>query len=382
MKKAIGAGIIGCGDISNLFLSNCINVFKDVEIIAVCDLDISRAKAAAEKYHVKYTESYQEMLKMDEIQIIINLTVPSAHYEVIKEALLAGKHVYTEKPMATSFKDALELVEIAKRENLFLCGAPDTFLGAGIQTARSYLDSGIVGVPNSVTAFFAYHGCETWHPNPKTSYSAQVGPLWDMGPYYLTALVFLLGPIVAVSAMCNTAFKTRKISSEPMCGEIIQVETPTHISLNLKFASGVVGTMIVSYDVWSHNLPQIEIYCANGSISVPDPNLFGGQVRICTAKKSTRDADGPDFFKEMPPTHIEYSENEHFLGFRGIGVADLACCIRDGGTPHTICDLPLHVVEVMEGAFTSMKTAAEYKMTTTVKQPEAMARDLVLGYVR
>lgn len=220
------------------------------------------------------------MLQDKDIDIVLNITVPKGHYEICKKCLIAGKHVYVEKPFSLNIREGQELVKLAEQLNLYIGGAPDTFLGVGIQTAINAIDNNMIGKVVAGTAFMACHGHESWHPAPDFYYQEGGGPLLDMGPYYITALVALLGPVSSVMGSANISFDTRKITSKPKEGQSIKVETPTHISANLQFASGAMITLLMSFDVYAHNLPIIELYGSEGSLSTPAPNSFSGEVKL------------------------------------------------------------------------------------------------------
>jgi predicted dehydrogenase len=250
MKK-VKVGIIGCGNISGIYLKNCTQTFEILEVAACADLIHERAQAQAREYGVPKACSVEELLQDPKIEIVLNLTTPKAHYEVSKAALEAGKHVYVEKPLAVAREDGQAILELAKSKNLLVGCAPDTFLGAGLQTCRKLIDDGWIGEPVAATAFMTCHGHESWHPDPEFYYEIGGGPMLDMGPYYLTALISLLGPVDRVTGSSRITFPERTITSQPKYGKQIKVETPTHIAGVIDFASGAVGTIITSFDVWS-----------------------------------------------------------------------------------------------------------------------------------
>ena len=261
------------------------------------------------------------LVESQEIDLVIDLTIPAAHALVNQRALEAGKHVYTEKPLAVTRDEGLATVALAERMGLRVGSAPDTFLGAGLQTCASLIDEGVIGEPVAAVAFMAGHGPESWHPDPAFFYKKGAGPMFDMGPYYLTALVSLLGPVARISGVARKSFAERIATSEARRGERLPVEVPTHYAATLDFAAGAVATMIISFDVWAHNLPRIEIYGSEGSLSVPDPNTFGGPVRIRLA--------GDAEWREVPLTH-PYTENSRGLGVVGHGAGDCRLAGRTG----------------------------------------------------
>ena len=366
MRK-VNVGVIGCGNISGIYFENLINTFANVNVYACADIVVEAAQKASEEWKVPIL-SVAEMMACDEIEIILNLTTPQSHYDLCKQALEAGKHVYVEKPLSLTFEEGLALVKLAEEKNLMLGGAPDTFLGAGIQTSRKLIDDGFIGTPIGATAFMMCRGHESWHPAPEFYYKKGGGPMFDMGPYYLTALINLMGSVTEVSGMTSMSFPTRTITSEPLFGTVVDVEVPTHVNGLLRFENGAIGTIITSFDVSKHSLPFIEIYGTQGSIKVPDPNTFGGPVML-----STMDGSG---YKEIPLTHI-YAENS-----RGLGVADMAQCVIDGNLNNRACGyLTNHVLEIMCAMDTSNATKQTYEMKTHSKKTPPLPGDLVKGFV-
>ncbi|MFA9398875.1 MAG: Gfo/Idh/MocA family protein [Clostridiaceae bacterium] len=358
-------GIIGCGNISNIYLKNLTSLFVNTEVYAVSDLVDEKAKSAAEKYNIPHIMTTEELINSKEVEIVLNLTIPQGHFDICKKALTAGKHVYVEKPLSLTLEQGDELVKIAKDKNLMIGCAPDTFLGGGLQTCRKLIDDGFIGTPVAATAFLTCHGHESWHPDPEFYYKFGGGPMFDMGPYYLTALVSLLGPAKTVCGMTKISFPTRIITSEKKFGNVIDVEIPTHISGNIEFKNGTIATMITSFDIWSSTLPRIEIYGSLGTLIVPDPNSFGGPVML-------RPANGKEF-KEIPLVHI-YDENS-----RGIGLSDMANCISTGAVPRASGELANHVLEIMHAFHTSSDTKKYVDLKTTCKQPKPLPLGLVNG---
>lgn len=332
MEK-VKVGVVGCGNISPIYLENLTNKFDNTEVYAVADLKRDLAERAAMKWSVPNVMTFEEMVEDKNIQLILNLTTPKSHYELCKRALLAGKNVYVEKPLSLDFKDGCDLVETARKRNLLLGGAPDTFMGAGIQTALQLIKRGEIGKTTGASAFMVCHGHESWHPDPEFYYKKGGGPLFDMGPYYLTALVTLMGRVREVFGMSNMAFEERTITSEPKSGTKIEVEVPTHVCALLRFENNGVGNLITSFDVWDSDLPRIEIYGTEGTLSVPDPNTFGGPLKM-----AKNDGKG---FREIE-IDLPFADNS-----RGIGVSDMADCLLTGGVPKAGGDLANHVLEIM-----------------------------------
>ncbi|MGI6706597.1 MAG: Gfo/Idh/MocA family protein [Clostridia bacterium] len=363
MKK-VKVGIIGCGNISGIYLQNCSQTFEILDLVACADLIPERAQAKAEEYQIK-AMSVEELLADPEIEIVVNLTIPKAHAEVCTAALEAGKHVHVEKPLAISREDGQKLLELAKAKGLRIGAAPDTFLGAGIQTCRKLIDDGWIGEPIAATAFMTNHGHESWHPDPEFYYKVGGGPMFDMGPYYLTALIALMGPVKRVTGSARITFPERTITSAPKYGTKITVDVPTHVAGVMDFANGAIGTIITSFDVWSAQLPRIEIYGTEGTISVPDPNTFGGPVYVRRA--------GASEWSEIPLTH-GYAENS-----RGIGVADMAYAIRSGRPHRANGGLAYHVLDIMHGFHDASDSGSHYELASTCEQPAPLPLNLPKG---
>ena len=244
----LGVGIIGCGNISNAYFKHAPLFSDDIKIIACADIDPERARTKAAEHGLKKGYSVREFLADPEIDLVLNLTVPSVHATVNQQALKAGKHVYCEKPFALSYKEGLKTLNEARKRKLRLGCAPDTVLGGGIQTCRKLIDDGAIGKPIAATANMLNHGMEAWHPNPEFFFQPGAGPLFDMGPYYLTSLVTMLGPISSVSASTATGFKQRVVGSGPLLGRKIKVTTPTHLCGVLEFSGGTITTVTMSFD--------------------------------------------------------------------------------------------------------------------------------------
>jgi len=366
MKK-VNIGVVGCGNISAIYFQNLTALFPNTAVYACADLREEAAAEAAKKWNIPHIMTLDEMLACDEITIILNITTPQTHYSICKKALEAGKHVYVEKPLSLTFEEGAELTALAKKNKLFLGGAPDTFMGAGIQTSRKLIDDGFIGEPIGATAFMMCHGHESWHPSPAFYYQKGGGPLFDMGPYYITALINLLGGVKEVSGMTAKSFAQRVITSRPKFGEIIDVEVDTHVNALMRFESGAVGNLITSFDIWASTLPRIEVYGTKGTLLVPDPNAFGGPVLLAT--QNSRE------FKEIPFTHA-YSGNS-----RGIGLADMAKCIETGERPKADADQICHVLEIMTAVQKSNDAGKSYLMQTSYQPAKPMETDIVEGMI-
>ncbi|MED4054520.1 Gfo/Idh/MocA family oxidoreductase [Niallia taxi] len=358
MKK-LKVGIIGCGNISSIYMENCPK-FPHLEVVACADLDLQRADSQAEKYNIPKACSVEELLNDQEIELVINLTIPKAHASVCIQALEAGKHVYTEKPLAVKREEGRQILETAKKRNLLVGSAPDTFLGAGIQTAIHLIEQGEIGVPIGASAFMICRGHEHWHPDPAFYYDVGGGPMFDMGPYYLTALVALLGPIKRISGFTRISYPERTVLSTPKAGTKIDVKIPTHIAGVIDFSSGVIGNITTSFDAFGGtSLPPIEIYGSEGTLLVPDPNTFGGPVKL-------RKRDENEF-KEVP---LEYG---HAQNSRGLGVADMAQAIIEGSHFRANGKLAYHVLEAMHGFHDSSDSGRHYMMESTCDRPEPVS---------
>lgn len=353
----IKVGIIGCGNISGIYLQNLTKAFHNVELVACADMIAERAEAKAAEHGIK-AMTVEAMLADPGISVIVNLTIPKAHAIVTLQALEAGKHVYLEKPFAITREDGLAMLAMAGKKGLRIGCAPDTFLGGGIQTCRKLLDDGWIGKPVGATAFMTCHGHESWHPDPEFYYETGGGPMFDMGPYYLTALVNLLGPVAGAAGHADVTFPTRTITSAKKFGKVVEVEVPTHITGLLRFAGGQSATVMTSFDVWHSQLPRIELYGSEGTLIVPDPNSFGGPVLLRRM--------GQTEWAEMPLSH------GHADNSRGIGVADMARAIASG-TPHRAdMTLAYHVLDVMHAIHDAAREERTVKLASTCIRPEAL----------
>jgi predicted dehydrogenase len=359
--KPVKTGIIGCGMISDIYLKNCCENFRITDVIACADQDMRKAREKAEKYTITAC-TVDELLSNNEIEAVINLTIPTAHAAISKQILLAGKHAYSEKPLAVELADGEELIAIAEKAGLCIGAAPDTFLGGGIQTARKLIDDGWIGDPVGVNAFLMTKGPEAFHPNPDFFYQYGGGPLLDFGPYYITAMVALLGPVNRVSAFSKITYPQRTITgNNPRKGEKIKVEVPTHFATILEFASGVTGTMTVSFDVqypyWESKLPYIQIEGSGGSIIIPDPNKFEGPVKL-------RRLNGE--YHEVPLSH-GFTGNMRGMGFAYMlnNKANRKDCMVNG-------NLALHVLDVMTGISQSAETGNANRIKNPCGKPETL----------
>ncbi len=323
-------GIIGCGDVTSLYLSGCAS-FASIELAACADLDSGRA-AALSAVGGFPAVSPEQLIEDPSIEVVLVLTPPAAHVAVSRAAIATGKHVYSEKPLATTLDDARTVLDEARAAGVRVGAAPDTFLGGGLQTTRAFIDEGAIGTPFAATASVAHLGPESWHPNPGIFYASGGGPLLDVGPYYLTALVALLGPVEAVSAIGRGVGSERRIGSGPLAGSVVTAEVPTTVIATLAFASGVVGGLTASFDVVASEVPHFEIHGTAGSLILGDPNRFDGEVRYRPL--------GADRWEDVP---LRFDGS---VG-RGIGLADMIAATRSGEPHKANGELAFHVLDVL-----------------------------------
>ncbi|MBB4121921.1 Gfo/Idh/MocA family protein [Martelella radicis] len=361
--ERVGIGIIGCGNISGAYLKAMAG-FDILDIRGIADLNQAAAEAKAAEFNVPVS-TIDALMADPKVEIILNLTIPRAHVEVGLKALGAGKHTYSEKPLGINFAEGKKLAEAAEKAGLRIGAAPDTFLGGGHQTSRAIVDSGALGIAVGGTASFMRPGHESWHPNPDFYYDIGGGPMLDMGPYYITDLVNLFGPVKSVAGFATMLRRERTITSEPRRGETIAVEVPTHIAGVLSFENGAVVQVTMSFDVAGHRHLPIEIYGTEGTLLVPDPNFFKGPISLL--KK------GGEF--EDYPVDQPYADDN----YRSIGLADMAYAIRNDRPHRANGDLALHVLEVMEAFGVAAETGKTVAISTTVERPAPLSDSLVNG---
>ena len=361
--KKMKIGIVGCGNISKTYFTNG-PMFNDIEIVACADINMAAAEAKATEFKVK-AMTVDELLKSPEVELVVNLTIPAVHAEINLKALNAGKHVHCEKPLAITLEDGKKIIELAQRKKLRVGCAPDTFLGAGLQTCRKIIDDGWIGKPVAGTAFMMGRVPEAWHPYPFFFYQVGAGPMFDLGPYYMTALVHLLGPVKAVSASTQASFPVRIAGCKEHFGKKIKVEVPTHCSGTLEFHNGAKITVVMSWECYKHNHSPIEIYGSEGSLLVPDPNGFGGPVKVFRP--------GSQDWSESVLTH-SYAKNS-----RIIGAADIACAVKSGRPHRASGELAYHVLEIMHAFELSSKTRRHVELKSKCVQPAPLPTDLMEG---
>ncbi len=359
----VRVGVVGCGNISAAYLKAA-TAFPILDIVALSDAIPAAAEARSAEFGVP-ARSVDAVLADPEIEVILNLTVPKAHVEVGLRAIEAGKHVHSEKPLGVDLEDARRLLDAAKARGLRLGSAPDTFLGGAHQTARQCVDDGLIGRPVGGTAFFMCPGHERWHPNPGFYYLEGGGPMLDMGPYYVTDLVNLLGPVASVAGVATRTRAERIVSSEPLKGARLPVEVATHVTGTLVFASGAAVAMTMSFDVARHKHVPIELYGEAGSLIVPDPNFFGGQIEFASASEDWR----------AVPTRHAYADGN----YRILGLADMAQAIRTGRPHRASGELAFHVLEVMQAFQTSSDTGAAVAIDSRPDRPAPLPAGLATG---
>ena len=371
-------GLIGCGVISDIYLKTC-QRFDVLDVVACASLDDEQSRTKARQFGVPHVRKPDELIRDPDVDCILNLTVPAVHAEISMAALEAGKHVYSEKPFATSITDGQEILDLAESKGLYVGNAPDTFLGGRLQTCRRLIDDGVIGEPTGIAAFVGTHGVERHHPNPDFYYQVGGGPLLDLGPYYLTALISLLGPVSRVCGMSKRTFDRRMIESQPRRGEFMNVEVDTHICGLLEFASGVIGPLMTSFDVWDSQLPRLEVYGEEGTICLPDPdpvdgpNIFGGDVYFKTRETArwnyrprVRGLDGWD----VAANSHAFNEDS-----RGLGLADMAYAVRNKRPNRASGEMAHHVCEVMSGILESGGSGQYCEIRSTCSKPQPLPAD-------
>jgi len=355
--KQTNVGIVGAGNISEIYLKNLTTVFDNVNVVGIADLVVERAQDRAKKFGVG-AFSVEDLVAHPEVEIVVNLTIPAAHAEIASAAIANGKSAYNEKPLAINREDGKRLLDEAKARGVLVGSAPDTFLGGGLQSARKYLDEGVIGEPVAVSAQMLGHGMESWHPDPYFFFQPGAGPLFDVGVYYVQALAAIVGPIARVSALARASFPERVVASGPKTGEVIPVNTPTHIMSAIQFESGVVGNLGTSFDVWETNRSTLVIYGSEGTLRLPDPNTFGGPIQLLKA--------GGKEWSELPLTY-GHTENS-----RGLGVWDMAHALQTGEPARASGELGYHVLDVMVSVLESGENGHRVEVESTVERPASL----------
>ena len=364
-------GIIGCGNISETYFK-CQKIFNNFEIIACADINTEFANESAEKFNIK-AQSVDDILSNKDIDLIINLTIPSAHKEIIINSLKAGKHCFSEKPLAMNMKEGLEVVKISNEKNLYVGCAPDTFLGSAGQNARKLIEDNKIGKIVLGTFNLMSHGMEHWHPNPDFFFKPGAGPVFDLGVYYITQLINLIGPIKSISSISGTATPERTITSEPRNGEKIIVETPTTLMGSLEFHNSAKIQFFCSWDVWKHKHSTIELYGLEGSMIVPDPNFFSGDILISNKDQDWQTINNDSMLLGIP--NKTDNDGTKIANYRGIGLSDMIQAIQNQRQARCSLDLSIHVLEVMEGILNSSTQRTIYNLTTKLEQPKYLSED-------
>jgi len=364
--KTVKIAFVGVGDISGIYLENITNMFAEIEVYGVCDLIRERAEKAKEKYNIpKIYNNMHEAFADPDVDIILNLTRPYEHFAVSSEALKAGKHVYTEKPLGATFEEGKQLIKLAKENKVLIGGAPDTFLGAAVQTCRKLIDDGWIGDPVGSACFMICRGHESWHHDPEFYYKFGGGPMLDMGPYYVSALINMLGGVESVTGVAKKMFPTRTITSQPKCGTIVNVDINTYVAGILNFINGAVGTIFTTFDVVYNNQARFEVYGSKGTIIVPDPNFFGGEIKLLRPEQGSY---------ETIPLLFGYNENS-----RALGLADMAKAIVTGRDFRANGQQLLHVLEIITSFDKSSAAGGTYKMETKYDRGESMKNNPLFG---
>ena len=363
ITSPLKVGIIGCGTISDAYLKGC-KTFPGLEVIHLADIDPARTAAKALEFGIPRHGTANQLLEDEEVALVINLTIPRVHREVNEAIVRAGKHLYCEKPFGINRSEAGSVLAEAAKQGVRVGSAPDTFLGQAHQACRHLIDEGRIGKPLSAVAFMVCPGHERWHPNPAFYYDIGGGPMFDMGPYYLTALVNLLGPMRRVSGSTGKGFADRVITSQPLAGTRIEVKTPTHFAGTIDFCRGAIATVIMSFDVWHSTLPRIEIHGSEGSLLVPDPNCSEGEVLL-------RRSDDPEW-RSMPMLHP-------LMASRGAGVADMAQAIAHERPHRASGALALHVIDAMQAFEESSTQEIHRPLATHCEQPAPLPPGVPVG---
>lgn len=369
MEK-LGIGIIGCGNISSAYLKLA-PLFKALDVRAVADINLDTAKARGEEFGVR-GQSVEDLLASDDIDIVVNLTIPNAHFSVSRSILEAGKHVFSEKPLVLSLQEGSDLRDLAASKGLRVGSAPDTFLGGTHQQARALIDDGAIGDVVAGTAHVMSHGMEHWHPNPDFFFQPGAGPMLDVGPYYVTNLIQLIGPVKRVAALTSSASPTRTITSEPRNGEKIPVETPTNIHALLEFVSGATITLSTSWDIWAHRHANMELYGQDGSLFVADPNFFGGTLEMAGCDGKISEVEAWDHPFGIPN---QKHGDGMMANYRTAGLADMATAIAEGRPHRCSIELAVHAVDVMTAVLHSGETGSFIDLSTTCERPAALSPD-------
>ena len=361
----LSVGIIGCGNISTTYLKFA-RLFKALKLVAVADINIEVAQVRAAQYNVR-ADSVTDLLSAPDVDVIVNLTIPLVHYDVTRQILEAGKHAYSEKPLVLTLDEGMHLRNLASSKNLRVGSAPDTFLGGAHQLARAAIDDGKIGQIIGGTCHVMGRGMEAWHPNPDFFFQPGAGPILDIGPYYVTNLIQLLGPVKSVVSLATTTFQNRTIGNGDRIGETVPVNTPTNIHALLAFANGATVTLGTSWDVWVHQHGHMELYGTDASLFLPDPNFFGGTVEI-----GRQDGEIVALPEWDHPFGVA-NDDEGRANYRCAGLADMAMAIVEGRDHRCNIDLALHAIDVLTAILKAGKERQFIDLTTTCQRPASLS---------
>lgn len=365
MSKIFGVGIIGCGNISTAYFK-LIPSYNNIKVVACTDINMDAARQRADEFGV-VAQDMDALLANPEVDVVVNLTVPDAHFAVSKRALEAGKHVYSEKPFVLSLAEGEELKRIADAKGLKVGSAPDTFMGGTHQMARSLIEAGKIGTVTSGTAHVLSPGMEAWHPNPDFFFKPGGGPILDMGAYYVSNLLNLIGPVRRVVASANKGKEKRTIGSGPREGEDVPVIVPTNYHAILEFESGASVAFTASWDVWSHRHPNMELYGTDGAIFVPDPNFFGGELLVSGTERNNA---APVELWDHPMIEPNWETPHGMLSnYRGLGLADMMAAVAEGRDYRCSIERALHVMDVLLSILKSAEEGAFVEISTLCTQP-------------
>ena len=367
--EAIRVGVIGVGNVLNQYMDK-MAVHPEVAVVAFADVNADATRARAAEYSVAKVLTPAELLADPEVELVLNLTPPSLHASVSIQAIEAGKHVFSEKPFATSLEEAQKILDAAREAGVSVGSAPATFLGSGMQTSRKLIDDGWIGKPVAAFGSFACRGYEHWHPHVDPFYNPGAGPMLDIGPYLVTNLVNFFGPAQRVAASAPRSSETRP--RPDMAGGydgLIEIRTPTHVTGTIDFESGATATVIVSWDVWNHNLPHLEIYGEGGTIATPNPDHFSGAPVLRRGEPRDLSLDmtppGGGDWREMPVTHRDDA-------YRGIGLAEFGHAVRNGVEPRTGGQFAYHVLEILLAFEESSAQGRHVDIASTCARPKPL----------
>jgi len=364
-------GLVGCGHIAETYFRSQ-KYFNNIEIISCADINAEASKKCAQVYYIEAKE-VDDLLADKKINIVLNLTTPQAHYETIKKTLLAGKHSYCEKPLSTNYEHGAELLQLANDNNLYIGNAPDTFLGGGSQLARQLIDQNEIGDVKLGVVNFAFPGVQSFHPDPESWFKKGGGPVIDMGPYYFTALVNLLGPAKSVRANATKVHDFRTIETGQKKGNKFEVEIPTSIMGSIEFKSSAVIQIFLSFDVINHQRNHIELYGTKGSMIVPDPNMFGGSVfSSCTERGEWKEYSSSDML--IGKTNIfnksaRSNEEPEVANYRGVGLSEMIDAIENKRTNRCNGKLSLHVLDMIDSTINAAINGVEQNLRTNCERP-------------